>query len=306
VTPDSYLDDGFERTVTCLTSLKRLCGFSVEIKELEIIADQLELAEEHFEKLKDVKNNLLDNLIPDYRPNSLQVGLSDDERSIINEIGDLIVTQSQNCLAGIPQIVEEYLEDIKLQSIYLKRSISQYTTSIGASCQRSESNKVIEYKDQLNVSLSDISTGHTFDTVIVDEAARANPLDLFIPMALASERIILVGDHFQLPQMLEPDIEKEMINSGELEVETAKAIKDSLFERLYKQLQERETKDGVRRTVMLDTQFRMHPKIGDFISRNFYESKGEPKILSGLDEDAFNLNICTGQVQQDTFFREFS
>mgnify|MGYP002130084090 CR=1 FL=1 len=32
------------------------------------------------------------------------------------------------------------------------------------------------------------------DTVIIDEAARANPLDLFIPMSMAKRRIVLVGD----------------------------------------------------------------------------------------------------------------
>ena len=46
-----------------------------------------------------------------------------------------------------------------------------------------------------------------FRTVIVDEAARSNPLDILIPMALAERRIILVGDHRQLPHILEPDIE---------------------------------------------------------------------------------------------------
>jgi hypothetical protein len=32
-----------------------------------------------------------------------------------------------------------------------------------------------------------------FDTVIVDEAARANPLDLMIPLIHASRRIVFVG-----------------------------------------------------------------------------------------------------------------
>jgi superfamily I DNA and/or RNA helicase len=110
-------------------------------------------------------------------------------------------------------------------------------------------------------------------------------------MALASKRIVLVGDHFQLPQMLEPDIEKEMIDAGELELETSNAIKMSLFERLYTQLKEREAKDGIQRTVMLDTQFRMHQDLGDFISRTFYESEGEPRLMPGLEDDKFDLGI---------------
>ncbi len=43
----------------------------------------------------------------------------------------------------------------------------------------------------------------SFPTVIVDEAARANPLDLLIPVTQASERVILVGDHRQLPQVID-------------------------------------------------------------------------------------------------------
>ena len=43
----------------------------------------------------------------------------------------------------------------------------------------------------------DASEGIEFDTVVIDEAARANPLDLFVPMAMARRRIILVGDHRQ-------------------------------------------------------------------------------------------------------------
>jgi superfamily I DNA and/or RNA helicase len=169
--------------------------------------------------------------------------------------------------------------------------VSQYTTSVGASCQRSQSEQVSNYKRDVVSSLTEIGNELVFDTVIVDEAARANPLDLFIPMSLAKRRIVLVGDHFQLPQMLEPDIEKEMLETGTLSDDTADAIKKSLFERLYKQLKARQARDGISRTVMLDTQFRMHPKLGGFVSKAFYESEGEGKIISGLGEEEFILDI---------------
>jgi superfamily I DNA and/or RNA helicase len=45
-----------------------------------------------------------------------------------------------------------------------------------------------------------------FSTVIVDEAARANPLDLNIPLTSAKRRVILVGDHQQLPPYVPHDI----------------------------------------------------------------------------------------------------
>lgn len=54
-----------------------------------------------------------------------------------------------------------------------------------------------------------MSTYSSIDNVILEEAARSNPLDLLIPMAKATERIIMVGDQNQLPHLLEDDIADE-------------------------------------------------------------------------------------------------
>ena len=287
----AYDDDGYEQSFKCISALRRTGRFEEEVEVLDEIIEKLTLSAEDFEKLREIKNKLLDDLIPDYRPKSLQVELSKEEISTLHQLNEVIAKHAMNCAAGIPDVIEEYLELIKYQPDYLADSVRDYTTSIGASCQRSAGEKVVRYKEQINASLDEVGGDFTFDTVIVDEAARANPLDLFIPMALAAKRIVLVGDHFQLPQMLEPDIEKEMIEAGDLQQETAKAIKMSLFERLYTQLKARQAKDGIQRTVMLDTQFRMHPDIGSFVSRSFYEAEGEPKLEAGLSKDRFDLGI---------------
>ncbi|WP_420935484.1 DEAD/DEAH box helicase [Alteromonas sp. A081] len=288
----AYDDDGYEQSFKCLSALRRAGRYESEIEVLSEIIEKLTLSAEDFEKLREVKNKLLDDLIPDYRPSSLQVELSKDEMSTLHQLNDVISKHALNCAAGIPDVIEEYLDIIKYQPDYLEKSVRDYTTSIGASCQRSAGQQVVKYKEQINASLNEVSGDFSFDTVIVDEAARANPLDLFIPMALAAKRIVLVGDHFQLPQMLEPDIEKEMIDAGDLQQETAEAIKMSLFEKLYTQLKARQAKDGIQRTVMLDTQFRMHPDIGGFVSRSFYEAEKEPKIKAGLSEEYFDIGIA--------------
>ena len=44
---------------------------------------------------------------------------------------------------------------------------------------------------------------------------------------------------------------------------------------LTQQLKELEAKDGIRRTVTLDRQFRTHPVLGRFCSRLFYEPHNE-------------------------------
>jgi superfamily I DNA and/or RNA helicase len=134
-----------------------------------------------------------------------------------------------------------------------------------------------------------------FANVIVDEAARANPLDLFIPMSRAERRIILVGDHRQLPHILEPDIESQLEQS--VADATRTALKRSLFERLFQAMRAREASDGVKRTVTLDVQYRMHPVLGAFVSDTFYLPYGEGFTSARPAEDfAHDLPGYAGRV----------
>ena len=121
--------------------------------------------------------------------------------------------------------------------------------------------------------LSELDSNMVFHDVIIDEAARANPLDLFVPMALAERRIVLVGDHRQLPHILEPDVEREIERS--IREETRDLLKKSLFEKLFIELKRREEHDGIKRTITLNKQFRMHPVLGKFVSETFYRQYGE-------------------------------
>jgi superfamily I DNA and/or RNA helicase len=111
-----------------------------------------------------------------------------------------------------------------------------------------------------------------FDTVIIDEAARANPLDLLIPLSVASKRVVLVGDHRQLPQMLEDELEARLADESP-DTAVEEVLRRSFFERLFTSL--RSVDGGVERTVTLDQQFRMHPLLGDFLDRQFYRPHGE-------------------------------
>jgi superfamily I DNA and/or RNA helicase len=133
--------------------------------------------------------------------------------------------------------------------------------------------------------------GISFETVVVDEAARVNPLDLFIPMSMAKRRIVLVGDHRQLPQLLEPDIEHQLAETEGLDQQQQDSLKESLFERLFNFLKKQEQQDGIPRTVTLDTQYRMHPVLGKFVSDQFYEREGDPEIMAGLPAEHFNHGI---------------
>ena len=97
-----------------------------------------------------------------------------------------------------------------------------------------------------------------FGSVIIDEAAQANPLDLFVPMALASRRIVLVGDHRQLPHLLDSEIEDE-IRAERATRPAARSIRTACSSGCGDSFNSGRRTDGFSRVVMLDTQFRMHP-----------------------------------------------
>lgn len=148
----------------------------------------------------------------------------------------------------------------------VRELVEHYASIYAATCQQAVARQIVAAKGGEHVDLQ-------FENVIVDEAARANPLDLFIPMSLARRRIILVGDHRQLPHLLDPDVEAAL--SGTVQAQEQHALKDSLFHRLFERLPRLSGGDECLRVVTLRDQYRMHPILGDFVSGAFYERFGE-------------------------------
>lgn len=110
-----------------------------------------------------------------------------------------------------------------------------------------------------------------FDVVIIDEVSKATPPELLLPM-LKGKKIILVGDHHQLPPLVGEDTLDETLQaileeSDNLEEkdELKKLLKESLFERLFKNLPKTSK-------TMLAIQYRMHESIMETITP-FYEEE---------------------------------
>ncbi len=108
-----------------------------------------------------------------------------------------------------------------------------------------------------------------FDWVIVDEAGRATPGELLIPLVRA-ERIVLVGDHKQLPPVIEYELQQEATEHPDIDQIW---LKKSLFEYLFEQL-------GSELKTVLKYQYRMHPHIAHLISNVFYR---EEQLETGID-----------------------
>jgi len=224
-------------------------------------------------QLEALKNRLLD-LLQARTPPTRTPLVNAEVVSVLNELVITLETRVRDAIEEGPDVVlEQLIGDLKNDPDGLREAVQRYTVVLAATCQQAVSNQMVEV----------LSDDVEFENVIVDEAARANPLDLLIPMSLAAGRIILVGDHRQLPHLLEPEVEREL----ELSVreETRDQIRKSLFERLFLHVKHLEAQDGIKRWVTLDTQYRMHPVLGSFVSDAFYKEHGED-FLSPLNAEA--------------------
>ena len=106
-----------------------------------------------------------------------------------------------------------------------------------------------------------------FDLVVIDEAGKAMPGELLLPINRA-RKVVIIGDHKQLPPVVDPILCSPESSLQAIDVlsedERAQFLEQSLFQRLYK---------GAHKSnkIMLDVQFRMPQIIGDFISKYFYD-----------------------------------
>jgi predicted DNA helicase len=122
-------------------------------------------------------------------------------------------------------------------------------------------------------------SGFKFDTVIIDEAGKANIAETLVAIELG-KKVILVGDQMQLPPYMDSSlIDKEdpksfpnsVFGMGYTDDEIAHALKTSFFEFIIKRMENKQFPSENKE--MLNFQHRMHPNIGNFVSESFYGSK---------------------------------
>jgi hypothetical protein len=286
---ESFADDGPASAHRALRRLERLAGFELGTDEralLERAADwdpELVPSPTLLAESSAIKDRLIDRLQRSSEALTGPRAHADVERVLVAAV-DALDARARERAPGAEQAVEEWIAALERDEAGIRAAVQHYSMVLAATCQQAVGPAMSSAKHDP----SDI----VFSTVVVDEAARANPLDLLIPMSLAERRIILVGDHRQLPHILEPEVERELEQS--VEEQTRSALRDSLFERLFVELRKREA-DGIPRTVTLDMQYRMHPELGRFVSEQFYERHGEG-FGSGRDAGQFGHDVSLGGV----------
>lgn len=111
-----------------------------------------------------------------------------------------------------------------------------------------------------------------YDWVIIDEAGRAAPSELAVAMQ-AGHRVLLVGDHLQLPPTFPDQVRQAM--RDRYNVEDDSSLLGSDFERIFN------SPYGQQVGATLLSQYRMAPAIGELVSECFYggqleTGRGEP------------------------------
>lgn len=159
-------------------------------------------------------------------------------------------------------VLFNYYQAITDDQAVAEESLQRFLTAISATHQQSSHRDIVSQKKEKH-PMEQL----TYENVFIDEAARSCPPDLLIPMCCAKNRIVMVGDHKQLPQFISDKVYEKMD-----EMEQGQ-VRGTMFEHLVEQAQNLQAADGIPRFAMLDSQFRMPPHLGDLVSRNFYEGQ---------------------------------
>ena len=267
--PESFADDGPERATDALEDLREV----LEENECALLDTaslwRTEAGAPSF--LKDLATLKKELLIRFSAPPVFRVEKQNDEvMALAEEAITRIRAAGFSAKDTKSAALAEFLAELESNPDGMIDAVTDYSFAFAATCQQSVNKQMQKQKEINGKDVNDNQKEMEYDFVIVDEAARVSPRDLMIPMA-QGKRIILVGDHRQLPHIIDDEVARQM-EEGETGQEESEWLKKSMFQYLFSErLKTLEENDGITRRVTLDTQYRMHPLLGDFISRNFYE-----------------------------------
>lgn len=275
-------DDGVRQLVNLQTLLENNGYDDFKLDEAiyaKLVSSKEDDVKSVFAQYVDYVNKISNQFIPyevsEFEEQELTV------KDIVEDISQKIFRLSKGKQRDFFEIVESLsfrLNDIDSSSEIIKK----YTTVIGSTCAQAER----------SIGLVDLQNDK-YDYVIIDEAARANPLDIMIPMMLGT-KVILIGDHKQLPHYIESNYVNRFKNEKDkYSGFDEKLLTKSLFQIIYENLElaYKEGRIKFKRTIRIDEQHRMHPTIGNFISETFYDGgikNGEKTVNRINDYHVFN------------------
>lgn len=279
-----FLDDGKERALDLLDLLVELNFKSKETKELMTFLETVcrvaeeDVTDDFLKEIRKIKFQLLKKCaVKKYQLKEIP---RKDVCDLYQEIKDKIKPH----INPKEEILFHLLKEIKNNYGAVADAISSYNYVFAATTQQSLGRDILKAKshDRKNSMLP------SYETVIIDEAARVNPGDLMIPLAQARRRIILVGDHRQLPHIFDEEVFEYLQENTK--IDSLEKIETTMFQHLMKNAKKLAEQDGITRTVTLNIQYRMHPLLAGFISDNFYK-KYQEEFTSLFTESHFQQNL---------------
>ena len=183
--------------------------------------------------------------------------------SLLNIKEALLKNNKKSKIFKILRIVartREYIDyDKKVEDISLHKLVDFEDEDYKEDCKN-----IIDSTDIVittcSTSMIDKLDNYKFEFVIIDETTQSTEVETLLTMLKGSKHVTLIGD----PQQLSPTI---LHPKGK---QTGMHI--SLFERVMKLTP--------TNNILLEIQYRMHPKIAEFVSKNFYGGK----LKNGITE----------------------
>jgi hypothetical protein len=294
---ESFADDGPERATDALDDLKD----DIEENELALLDTASLWRKEDgtppfLKDLAELKRVLLVRFA--FPPVFRVEKKSDEVIAMAEEAIRRIKVAGHSTKDAKSTALAEFLAELETNPYGMMNAVSDYSFAFAATCQQSVNRGMQIQKGITGRNVNDNQKKMEYEYVIVDEAARVSPRDLMVAM-VQGKRIILVGDHRQLPHIIDDKVARQM-DEGETGDDEFDWLKKSMFQYFFSErLKVLEGDDGITRCVTLDKQYRMHPLLGDFISRNFYE-RFDPieKFYSGrpASDFAHNLQAMDGKA----------
>ena len=266
----TWSDDGPARVTRVLVRLNNYLGDS-DKRLLQSLRSKDMPERQDFEDLAGLKMRLLLKLAP--RPHVRWLPIHrpgvDDVLTRVRRVVQTAMEQRADRVVDL--ITAFYVQRMGHSLGELREAVLAYSGQVGATVQQAAGH-----------TMSEVMEGGDWLSVIIDEAGRAQPSDLVVPMVRARRRVVLVGDHKQLPHMVDERLMRAMEKSDDMTHEEIEIkLKESMFQRVYKAYED------TPRAVMLDEQFRMHPLLGELISEVFYDGK----LKSPLPEKFFRHEV---------------
>ena len=227
----------------------------------------------YVKKLQEANSSINESIIADLK--KLKESLEEIQKDCCGEVARKFNRDIAPHCDEVLDILREYHEALD------KEDVENFTTE-----HRSLNLEAVDvvFGTCIGVGVNPLLRDLHFDMLIIDEAGKANYSESLVPMMMADE-YILVGDDKQLPPYTNSELVKELAanrlkdsavatgtenfdhNIIDSEIEN---IMEDVGKSLFGDLRPRLPQSN---QIMLSRQFRMHPEIGDFVSKLFYEGK---------------------------------